>query len=128
MRLALRPFLQTALTRGRELKFPLDEAYRLGNHDRPHARARIEIIRLRMALNASCDRPHARARIEMAKHLPGLAGQFDRPHARARIEIQKSGEIGATTTTALTRGRELKYYGCFPASDASRPPSREGEN
>ena len=58
---------KTALTRGRELK--LNDKYQaaLAENDRPHARARIEIIIMLMSSSVTFDRPHARARIEIIR-------------------------------------------------------------
>ena len=76
----------TALTRGRELKFyqPMQNQYQ------------------------PMDRPHARARIEMIFSTGVAMTMFDRPHARARIEIVKCINLNGAALTALTRGRELK--------------------
>ena len=92
MRLALRPFLQTALTRGRELKL-LSRIFDL--------QSRMTALTRGRELKSNC-----------IVHREGSG--IDRPHARARIEIHNIPFRLFCRKTALTRGRELKYVRVSP--------------
>ena len=72
------------------------------------------------------DRPHARARIEIIWGVFRLRRKLDRPHARARIEMVRAKSAGIVLTTALTRGRELKsvHFQRVAASARDRPHAR----
>ena len=76
----------------------------------------------------NADRPHARARIEMMLDDELNYRLFDRPHARARIEMWTVRGQVDENMTALTRGRELKLARLCRKLALAGPPSREGEN